>query len=89
MATRNFPGGEALRGLESILTDLHIQPCGKRQPTHLLIKRVTNYCVKHDQIKIVQKTLILENVCVLNILDTELPYFSFDFINVLRGKMLI
>lgn len=44
--------------------------------------------VKHDQIKIVQKTLILENVCILNTLDTKLSYFSFDFINALRGKML-
>lgn len=44
--------------------------------------------IKHDQIKIVQKTLILENVCILNTLDTKLSYFSFDFINALRGKML-
>lgn len=44
--------------------------------------------IKHDQIKIVQKTLILENVCILNTLDTKLSYFSFDFINALRGKMI-
>lgn len=39
MTTRNFPGGEVMRGLESVLTDLHIQPWGERQPIHLLIKR--------------------------------------------------
>lgn len=44
--------------------------------------------IKHDEIKIVQKTLILENVCILNTSDTKLSYFSFDFINALRGKML-
>ena len=39
MTTKNFPGGEAIRGFESILIDLRIRPCGKRQPIHLLIKK--------------------------------------------------